>query len=147
MKKEAMITIKGIYNVNGERDVVELLTCGDFYKKNDGYWLSYDETETTGFEGHRTTLHVEQGRVTMQRTGLTNSQLVVEKGCRHQCSYDTGYGAIMVGINGRDIRSTLSEDGGEVDFSYAMDINTALASENRVIIKVAPQGCKRPEAN
>ncbi len=30
MKQEAMITIKGIYNVNGERDVVELLTCGDF---------------------------------------------------------------------------------------------------------------------
>lgn len=142
-----MITIKGIYNVNGEKDVIELLTCGDFYKKSDGYWLSYEETETTGFEGHHTTLHVEQGRVTMQRTGLTNSQLVVEKGCRHQCSYDTGYGSIMVGINGRDIRSTLSDDGGEVDFSYAMDINTALASENRVIIKVLPQGCKQPEAN
>ena len=142
-----MITIKGIYNVNGERDVVELMTCGDFYKTNDGYWLSYDETETTGFDGHRTTLRVEPGRVTMQRTGPTDSQLIVEKGCRHQCSYDTGYGAVMVGINGRDIRSTLSEAGGEVDFSYAMDINTALASENRVIIKVAPQGCKRPEAN
>lgn len=147
MKQEAMITIKGIYNVNGERDVVELLTCGDFYKKNDDYWLSYDETETTGFEGHRTTLHVEPSRVTMQRSGKTESQLIVERGCRHQCSYDTGYGAVMVGINGRDIRSTLSEAGGEVDFSYAMDINTALASENRVIIKVAPQGCKQPEAN
>ena len=111
-----MITIKGIYNVNGERDVVELMTCGDFYKTNDGYWLSYDETETTGFDGHRTTLRVEPGRVTMQRTGPTDSQLIVEKGCRHQCSYDTGYGAVMVGINGRDIRSTLSEAGGEVDF-------------------------------
>ena len=139
MKKEAMITIKGIYNVNGEKDVVELLTQGNFYKKNDSYWLSYEESETTGFDGHHTTLHVERNRVTMSRTGLTNSQLIIEKGSRHQCSYDTGYGPIMVGINGRDIRSTLSDDGGEVDFSYAMDINTALTSENRVIIKVSPQ--------
>lgn len=139
MKKDAMITIKGIYAAEGNKDVVELLTCGRFYRRNNSYWLSYQESETTGFEGHKTTLHIEKNRVTMRRTGASESQLIIEKGCRHQCCYDTGYGAITVGINGRDIRSTLSDDGGEVDFSYAMDINTALTSENRVIIKVSPQ--------
>lgn len=139
MKKDAMITIKGVYSIDGGKDVVELLTCGRFYRRNNSYWLSYEESETTGFEGHKTTLHVEKDKVTMRRTGVSESQLVVEKGCRHQCSYNTGYGAITVGINGRNIRSTLCDNGGEVDFSYAMDINTALTSENRVIIKVAPQ--------
>ena len=113
MKKDAMISIKGIQRVDGEQEVVELLTCGRFYRRNNSYWLSYQESEATGFEGHRT-----------------------EGGCRHQCFYDTGYGALTVGINGRQIRSTLTDDGGELDFSYAMDINTALASEHQVIIKV-----------
>lgn len=140
MKKDAMISIKGIYNVDGEKDVIELLTCGRFYRKSNGYWLSYDESETTGFAGHRTTLHVEPGKVTMRRTGASQSHLVVERGCRHQCCYDTGYGAITVGISGEHMALDLSDDGGTVDFSYSMDINTVLTSENRVIIKISPQG-------
>ena len=50
MKKDAMISIKGIYNVDGSPDTVELLTCGRFYRRNNSYWVSYQETETTGFE-------------------------------------------------------------------------------------------------
>lgn len=136
MKKDAMISIKGIQRVEGEKETVELLTCGRFYRRNNSYWLSYRESETTGFEGHKTTLRVEENRVTMRRSGPMSTQLIVERGCRHQCLYETGYGAMTVGINGRAIRSTLTDDGGELDFSYSMDINTALASEHRVIIKV-----------
>ena len=139
MKKDAMISIKGIYNVDGSPDTVELLTCGRFYRRNNSYWLSYDESETTGFEGHKTTLHIEKDKVTMRRSGLSESQLVVQSGIRHQCLYDTGFGAITVGVNGRAVKSTLDDNGGVVDFSYSMDINTALTSENRVIIKVTPQ--------
>lgn len=139
MKKDAMISIKGIYDIDGERDVIELLTCGRFYRKDNSYWLSYNESETTGFAGHRTTLRVEPDKVTMRRTGASQSNLVVQKGCRHQCSYETGYGAIMVGISGEHIANDLTDSGGTVDFSYSMDINTVLTSENRVIIKVSPQ--------
>ena len=139
MKKDAMISIKGIYNVDGSPDTVELLTCGRFYRRNNSYWVTYDETETTGYEGHKTTLHIEPDKVTMRRSGLSESQLVVQSGKRHQCLYDTGFGAITVGVNGRAVKSTLDDNGGIVDFSYSMDINTALTSENRVIIKVAPQ--------
>jgi len=138
LKKDAMISIKGIYNVDGSPDTVELLTCGRFYRRNNSYWLSYDESETTGFEGHKTTLHIEKDKVTMRRSGLSESQLVVQSGTRHQCLYDTGFGAITVGVNGRAVKSTLDDNGGVVDFSYSMDINTALTSENRVIIEVKP---------
>ena len=139
MKKDAMITIKGIYDIDGSNDTIELLTCGRFYRRNNSYWVSYDETETTGYEGHKTTLHIEPDKVTMRRSGVSESQLIVQKGVRHQCMYNTGFGAMTVGVSGKNVKSTLSDDGGTVDFSYSMDINTALTSENRVIIKVAPQ--------
>ena len=139
MKKDAMITIKGIYDIDGSNDTIELLTCGRFYRRNNSYWVSNDETETTGYEGHKTTLHIEPDKVTMRRSGVSESQLIVQKGVRHQCMYNTGFGAMTVGVSGKNVKSTLSDDGGTVDFSYSMDINTALTSENRVIIKVAPQ--------
>ena len=139
MKKDAMITIKGNYDIDGSNDTIELLTSGRYYRRNNSYWVSYDETETTGYEGHKTTLHIEPDKVTMRRSGVSESQLIVQKGVRHQCMYNTGFGAMTVGVSGKNVKSTLSDDGGTVDFSYSMDINTALTSENRVIIKVAPQ--------
>ncbi len=137
MRKDVLISIMGIQSINGEEDVVEMTTYGSLHKNDGSYCLSYDETEATGMAGSHTTLMVENGhRVTMRRSGGVESELVIEKGCRHQCHYETGFGAILVGISGDSIRSTLNEKGGEVDFSYSMDINTALACENRVIIKV-----------
>lgn len=136
-KKNVFISIKGIQNIDGEKDVIELLTCGEFYWENNQFFISYEESETTGFKNSDTLLKVDgEDTVTLTRTGGTSSHLVIEKGKRHQCHYDTGYGSITVGISGDSIASTLSEAGGILDFSYSMDINSALTSENRVIITI-----------
>ena len=140
--KEALIKIKGVQRVAGDDDdVVELLTTGFFSRQKDGYLISYEESEATGFEGASTTLFYEEkaDRVTLTRSGSVNSQLIVEKGKRHQCSYDLGFGSMIIGVNCSIIHSTLSEDGGEIGFSYSLDLNTALTSENRVEIAVRPQ--------
>jgi len=136
LKKNVMLTIRGTQRVDGEEETVELFTLGQLARRNGSYWISYEESETTGFAGHRTTLHIEPNRVTMRRTGATSSNLVIEKGARHQCLYDTGFGALNIGISGSFVRSTLSDDGGEVDFGYSMDVDTALQSEQRVTIRV-----------
>ncbi len=140
MKKDVFISIKGFHNSDGEVDSVELLTCGRFYRQKDRYYLSYDESETTGYEGCRTTLCVDKNRVTVRRSGAANAHLVVENNIRHQCSYDTGFGPIMVGVSGGGVRSTLSDQGGELEFSYSMDINTVLSSENRVVVHIKECG-------
>lgn len=135
--KNVLISIKGIQLIDGEHDIIELTTFGNLLKNEKGYVLSYSETEATGMSDFHTTLHIENGqRVTMHRSGAVESELIIEKGCRHQCHYETGFGPILVGISGDSIKSTLSDTGGEIDFSYSMDINTALTSENRVIITV-----------
>lgn len=138
MKKDVLITIKGEQDIEGEMDVVELLTAGTFYRKNKTYYLAYQETDESGFEGQTTTLKVEPNqRVTMTRLGNhCHSQLVVEPGIRHQCHYDTGYGDLTVGIMGDCFDNTLTDSGGSLAFGYSMDINTSLACINKVTILV-----------
>lgn len=137
MKKDVMITIKGIQRSDGDKDVVELFTMGRFYRKNGSYYISYDESEATGFEGAKTTLKVEQdNRVTMFRSGSMRSQLIIERGVRHQCNYDTGYGSFTIGVLGDKIVSSLTDEGGDIEFQYSLDVNTSLASENEVHINV-----------
>lgn len=140
MKKDVLISIKGVYSNEDDQDVVELFTTGKFYKRNGDYYISYEETEATGFEGSRTTLRIEQeNRVTLRRTGSSNSQLIVERGVRHQCHYDMGFGEMMIGVHGSRIKSSLNDSGGNVEFKYSLDINSLLASENEMYIFVREQ--------
>lgn len=138
MKKDVLITIKGIQYQDDEPDTVELTTVGRFYRKDGNYYICYDESEATGFEGSRTTLKVEgEGKVTLlRRGGKRSSQLIIEKGARHQCYYDTEYGSLMLGVSGDRIISRLGDDGGELNFRYTLDINASMATENEVIIHV-----------
>ncbi len=137
MKKDVLIDIKGIYRQDGEQDQVELVTTGSYYKRNGDYYIAYDESEMTGFEGTRTVLRVEGSqRVTLSRSGSTKSQLIIERGVRHQCHYDTGYGAMTIGVSGDRVSADLDDHGGRLQFSYSLDVNTSLASENEVFINV-----------
>jgi len=140
MKKEVLISIKAVYENEDDRDVIELFTLGQYYKRDGNYCISYEESEATGFEGSRTTLMVErEHRVTMQRKGAANSQLIVERGVRHQCHYDMGFGDMMVGVLGSRIKSSLTDSGGNLEVKYSLDINSQLASENEMYIHIKEQ--------
>jgi len=145
MKKDVLINIKGVYANEDDRDVIEIFTTGQYYKKNGDYYISYDETEATGFEGSRTTLKVEREKVTLERKGAANSQLIVEQGVRHQCYYDMGFGDLMIGVSGNRIKSSLTDAGGNLEFKYSLDVNSMLASENEMYINV--QESTRPGRN
>lgn len=137
MIKDVLINIRGIYNSQDEQDVIELFTTGQYYKENGCYYISYEESEATGFEGSRTTLMVDkEDMVTLERSGTANSQLIVQRGVRHQCYYDVGYGDLMVGIQGSRIKSSLTDAGGDLEIRYSLDINSMYSSENEMYINI-----------
>ena len=77
MKKDVIIEIRGVYRQEGDEDEIELFTTGSYYKRNGNYFIAYDESEATGFEGTRTLLKVESNdRVTLSRSGASKSQLI-----------------------------------------------------------------------
>ncbi len=138
MKKDVLITIKGTQYVEEENDSVELTTVGSMYRQNDVYYICYDESEATGYGKGKTTLKVEgERRVTMRRMGAkSNSQLIIEKGARHQCAYDTEFGTLMLGVSGDEITSRLGDSGGHLKVRYTLDVNASTASENELSVDV-----------
>ena len=131
VEENYLITIKGTMEQNGENDTVELMTRGNFVQRGNSYYIVYAETEATGYAGCTTTVRVSQDArlVSMTRFGKTSSQLIIEKGIRHLCHYETGYGSISLGV----------PDGGELQFSYTLDSGAeTLISRNSVLITVEP---------
>ncbi|MFA9381391.1 MAG: DUF1934 domain-containing protein [Acetanaerobacterium sp.] len=142
VKKDVLISIKGISNIDGEEDTMELTTLGNLFMKDGKQIISYKESVATGFDGTTTMLEVLGNRsVVLKRRGTNRSELIIEKGRRHLCHYDTGEGEIMIGVFSDSITNTLGETGGDVSFKYSLDINSNLASENEVYINV--KECQR----
>ena len=139
MKEDYLITIHGTMEQDGESDSVKLMTRGSFVKRNGSFFISYKETEATGYAGCVTTVKVEDShKVSMLRFGPAPSQLVIEKGRRHVCHYETGHGSLSLGVAADEIHSRLSDEGGNVRFSYLLDMDTAAVSRNIVKITVKP---------
>ena len=131
-----------------KEEFVELMTRGQFVQKGGSYYITYKETETTGYEGCTTTLKIaaDGSRVAMLRFGKgggAGTQLLIEKGKRNLCHYETGYGSVSLGVAADVIEHRLDENGGELKFSYTLDSGAeSFISRNLVDITVD----KLPEA-
>ncbi|HJC01796.1 MAG TPA: DUF1934 domain-containing protein [Candidatus Gemmiger stercoripullorum] len=123
MEEKYLITIKGTMEQNGERESVELMTRGKFAQRNGAYYIVYAETEATGYAGCTTTvkLSADAREVVMTRFGKAPSQLVIEKGVRHICHYETGFGSVSLGVAADEITPELGPEGGRLQFSYTLD--------------------------
>lgn len=114
MEEKYLITIKGTMEQNGERESVELMTRGKFAQRNGAYYIVYAETEATGYAGCTTTvkLSADAREVVMTRFGKAPSQLVIEKGVRHICHYETGFGSVSLGVAADEITPELGPKAG-----------------------------------
>ena len=138
LKENYIIRIKSRIEQDGETEQIELMTRGSFTLREGSYYITYRETETTGYEGNVTTLKIaaDASRVALLRFGPQASQLIIEKGVRHVCHYETGVGALTLGVAADEIRCQLTDAGGQAFFSYTLDDGTQELSRNLVEVTV-----------
>ena len=141
MENNVIVSIRGRQDLgDGQNESIELVTEGRLAQGDQGYTLSYQESELTGLEGTQTTFQIEDGRVTLLREGEFNSQMVFEQGRRHLSMYNTPYGALAVGINTRRMKVELAGLEGRIEITYAIEIDHAVAGENCFKIDVKRRG-------
>ena len=138
MKKDYLICIDGKMEQDGDSDHIQLKTRGGFVFKDGNFFITYEESQTTGYAGCTTTVKIAQdsSRVAMLRYGPAASQLIIEKGVRHVCHYETGTGALSLGVAADESCCELTPTGGQAIFSYTLDSGTQEISRNIVTITV-----------
>jgi len=133
-----IIEVVGSQNDGVSEDEIKLTTTGSFVKDHENYYISYLEGDDFGAQDTTTTVHINSEKINIIRDGGVKSKLTLQKGKRHLCAYETGVGHLMVGICAENINSELNAEGGNLYFSYAMDINSEFASTNHIHIRVRP---------
>ena len=138
MIKNAIISITGVQEIDGETDTIEFITDGRFGIKEGKYFLSYDEGYLIEGGGNvKTKFFVNSPQaVVISRKGDIESRMEIEKDERRICFYDTPIGKISIGIYGEEVNVNLNESGGEIDLAYTVDSELKPISQNKVKITV-----------
>lgn len=138
MQENYLISIVSLQQVDGEKNEIKLTTLGSYISKGDSRYIVYKEYNAENSGNARTSiLKIENSnKVTLMRNGVENTRLILEKGKRHLCQYDTGYGNLMVGIYTNDVACKLDNSGGTLEINYTLDINANLASINELYITI-----------
>lgn len=137
MSRTIMIKMKSIQIMEDDKNEMELITEGTLDYSKDMVRISYVDSEATGFEGSDTTIEIDsQNTATINRTGKSNSNLVLEMKKKHYCHYGTPYGDLMVGVYTHKVKNTLNESGGSLYMKYTIDINSSYVSDNEIFLEI-----------
>ena len=138
-KKDVIITIASHQKFDGcEPDRIDLITTGRLYRRSGKFFISYDETELTGMKGTRTTLKLEDGQVTMSRTGTHPAQMLFAQNQRHVGLYQTEIGTMTISTRTNSIVNTISEDGGVLEIAYTVELDSGIAGRHQFKMEVSP---------
>lgn len=123
MGREVVLTIRGTQYYEGvEPEVIELVTEGTLEQIEGGWEIGYEESELTGLAGVHTTFRVEEGKITLTRTGKLHSQMVFQLGVLHESLYQMEFGALLITVCASRMVYDITDDGGTVDLTYGIDI-------------------------
>ena len=136
MTKKTLITIIGKQRYGNDSDKIELTTVGTLENAEDCYILRYNEEQEPPLMPLETKLTVakDESRVELLRAGAYGSCLIIERSKRNLCSYGSAYGDLLLGIYGKSIEADYAENEGSFSFSYDIDVNGALSSQNEVTV-------------
>lgn len=135
--KKVLISIKGFQSAEStDEEGFELITDGE-YDRHDGVSeFSYMESELTGYAGMKTTFRVEPDRVTLTRAGGLNGEMIFNEGQKHHFVLETAYGSLTMGVDTQSIVQDMTDDGGELEIHYIIDVDNVAVSRNSFKISV-----------
>lgn len=132
-EKEVEITVKGIHKNQEDDDIIETITKGIYYEKNNKIYISYLDTS---LDNVKTVVKINSKKVSVIRFGLTNTNLIFEKNITHKMPYETPYGVFEICSKTNDISINRSINNIEVVVDYYMEIDDMIISDNIFYINI-----------
>lgn len=136
MKKDAIIKIVSVRNVDGELDTYEMSVTGTISHNGTQSIIEYFENDEETGPQQTTVTVFDDSTVGIIRQGAFGSEMTVEKGVRHQTFYKTPYGEMTMGIYGSQVNWFRNGIKSVLKMKYSLDFNNGLVSENSMNIYI-----------
>lgn len=124
MTKEVLVKISGLqFAGEAENEPVEVITTGDYYKRNGKHYILYDEIMEGFPEPTRNIIKLDEGMLDITKKGTTNVHMMFEKNRKNVTYYYTPYGSLLIGIDAKKVEVQEDEHKIDVKVDYALEVN------------------------
>ena len=122
---------------DGETEDIKIMVDGVYYKKNNKYYIIYKETDTTNLMSCSTTVKadIDKNSVLINKSGDICTNMLYNPGQMSTGVYDMKFGQLCIEIITHHVIINLSDDGGEINIRYKMDLG-GHNTENDLSIKI-----------
>lgn len=140
MKKKALIhVLSSVPDVKEKDDLIEVVTPGNFYKKDKHYYAVYEETEISGMEGTTTTLKIGENDFSLIRMGSTSTKMKFTLDKKNMSMYSTPYGTLEINIKTKKLDINVDDNGGSVYIDYIMSVAGQKPQNTILNINISPE--------
>ena len=139
MTKDVFLSITGLQftaQEEGDAQAVEVITPGDYYKKNDKHYVMYDEV-MEGFEGTtRNLIKVGPDFLDITKKGVTNVHMIFEKNKKNVTYYYTPFGSNLIGIDAKQVEVAETEENIDIRVNYDLEINYEFLANCNITLNI-----------
>ena len=139
MTKDVLVSIKGMQFDGESGDAIETMNFAQYYLKNDGHYIIYDEV-TEGESGVIKNILKFKGKTfELTKRGLVNVHMVFTEGQKSMTNYSTPFGDILMGMDTSKVEIETGEDDSKMHISinYALEVNYEFLADCEIEIEVS----------
>lgn len=135
MKKNVVITVRGLQRAVSDDEPVEVISAGTYLRKADTHYLSYEEADEDG-KITKNRIKITPSSVEMTKQGGITTQMIFILGQKQYACYATPFGELTLGMTTNYISVAEEEQRISAELRYDLEINGAHMSECELDIDV-----------
>ena len=135
MKKNVVITVRGLQRQADDDEPIEVISAGTYLRKDNTHYLSYEEADEDG-KITKNRIKVTPDSIEMTKQGGITTQMIFIKGQKQYACYETPFGELTLGMTTKRIKVTEEDMQLSVALRYDLEVNGAHMSECELDIEV-----------
>ena len=141
MTKEVLVSIKGMQFDGESGDTIETVNAAQYYLKNDGHYVIYDEVLEGESRTTKNILKFKGKTFELTKRGLVNVHMVFAEGQKNMTNYATPFGDILMGMDTGKVEIREENDGQKIQIlvEYALDVNYEFLADCKIEIDISPR--------
>ena len=135
MKKNVVITVRGLQRQAEDDEPVEVISAGTYLGKGSTHYLSYEEADEDG-KITKNRIKITPESIEMTKQGGITTQMIFTKGQKQYACYVTPFGELTLGMTTKQIKITEESTRLSVALRYDLEVNGTHMSECELDMEV-----------
>lgn len=135
MKKNVVITVRGLQHQAEDDEPVEVISAGTYLRKDDTHYLSFEEADEDG-KITKNRIRITPESIEMTKQGGITTQMLFVRGQKQYACYATPFGDLTLGMTTKHIKITEENMQISAALRYDLEVNGTHMSECELDIEV-----------